>query len=211
MDQSLITLITKQILETVRDKLSARLAEDIEAGHQNDKGTLEIITSSLDKYLSELPKMEPPKHTYTPVSSVPNHNTPAPQTSNGTVAPASNAHPATIRPASRTVASDVCKDEKGNVIKCEAVVKKTAIPCKNNAKFHIGNQYLCGLHVKSVNGAQPDASKKLTAGTSKAPARNTSSFGTAVGITSTSNYNNFAIDVTDDIPQVADDEGEETA
>lgn len=108
---------------------------------------------------------------------------------------------------SRSVASDVLRDDQGNVIRCEAVVKKTSAPCKNNAKFRIGNQCVCGLHAKSVNNAQPDPNKKP--GTAnKVPPKGQSSFGNVVGVPGSSTSNNFSnfMPATDDVPDIADDE-----
>lgn len=197
MDQTLITLIIKQILETVRDKLASQLALDIDEGHQNEKGTLEIINTSLNKYLTELPKVDMPKPA--PVAST-SH---APPAANGTPAPAT-------RTASKAVSSDVMKDDKGNPIKCAAVVKKTGAPCKNSAKHNISGVYLCGLHCKSANNAQPDASKK-PGGSAKTPAKNTSSFTTAMGVSSMPavGFSAINIDADADIPDLGDDAEEE--
>ena len=200
MESSLVALLTRQIVTFVRDNLAERLSSDIDAGHQDGKETLEIVTESLDKLLAEMPKTAP---VVTPVYSAPQTVVGTTPVTNGVVQTAPKTTSTT-----RSTASDVLKDDQGNPIKCEAVVKKTSAPCKNNAKHRIGGQCVCGLHAKSANSAQPDANKAPKTGGVKAPPKGTSSFGAAVGMpTNTSNsFGSFSIDNTEDISVADEDE-----
>lgn len=200
MDSSFVALLTKQIVTAIRDTFAERFASEIDAGHQDGKETLEIVQESLEKLLEELPKTvsvapvtyAPPQNVVntTPVNNIVQQT--APKTS-----------------SSRSTPSDVLKDEQGNPIKCEAVVKKTSTPCKNNAKHRIGGQCVCGLHAKSANNAQPDANKAPKGG-NKAPPKGTSTFGAAVGMTSgTSNsFGSFSIDSNTEDISIGDDQEE---
>jgi len=192
MDSGLVALLTKQIIIFIKDNLADRLSSDIDAGHQDGKETLEIVTESLEKLLAEIPKTAP---VIVPVQqTTPNVN--------------AVYHPPPKTASTRSVANDVLKDDQGQPIKCEAVVKKTSAPCKNNAKHRVGGQCLCGLHSKSANNAQPDASKAPKAGAVKQPPKGTSSFNSAVGIPAHSSniFNSFNIDEGNDINVTDDDE-----
>lgn len=195
MDSSLVTLLVKQIVTFVSDNLSDRLHTAVQTALDDGAYDEDTIKNELNKLLEELPKTAPVAYAQpqnvvnsTPVNNVVQQT--APKTTS----------------SSRSTPSDVLKDEQGNPIKCEAVVKKTSAPCKNNAKHRVGGQCVCGLHAKSANNAQPDANKAPKTGT-KTPPNGTSTFRAAVGMTAgTSNsFGNFSIDNTEDI-SISDDQ-----
>lgn len=176
MNTSFINTIVRDIAVAIRDRYAERLADEIDAGHQNGKETLEILQESFDRLLAEIQPVTPTV-VQTQSPSTPGKSTPS------------------------RVSADVLKDERGNPIKCQAIIKKTSLPCSNGAKHNVSGQHLCGVHVKSATNAQPDPNKK--AGKASAPTKGTSSFSSIVGASSTSdNFRDIKID--DDISDIDD-------
>lgn len=176
MDSSLVATLTNQIVTFVSTHIADRLHTVVQEAIDNGQYSSDTIKNELSKMLAELPR-----HTTSTT------NTSNQSTSNTSVGKGSS---------SSKTSADVLKDDAGNPIRCQAVVKKTGAACKNNAKFKVGDQCVCGLHAKSAGGAQPDATKK--AGGNKTNTKATSTFSAVVGGGSTAGSNPFGSFQLDD-------------
>lgn len=182
MNSSFVAALTKQITTAIRDTFAQRLADEIDAGHQEGKDTLEILQQSLSKLLLELPST---------VTTPPPVSVPVVQNVQNTVAPS------TQKATNSRSNADVLVDAQGQPLNCEMQVKKTGQSCKNKAKHRIGGQALCGVHAKSANNAQADPNKK--AGKTNTPAKGTSTFGATIGLSNTTSNDFASFNVEDSI------------